>query len=76
MDAKNHDGRANIKPIKIEKATDKYSRDNVQTSTWRPAKRIIREQKTWSSQENISDIIFGCGVHCCIFLLFLASFDI
>jgi len=27
MDAKKYDGRANIKPIKIEKRTDKYSRD-------------------------------------------------
>jgi len=33
MDAKKYDGRANIKPIKIEKRTDKYSRENVQTST-------------------------------------------
>jgi len=23
-----------MKPIKIEKGTDKYSRENVQTSTW------------------------------------------
>jgi len=27
MDAKNNDGRASIKPIKIEKGTDKFSRD-------------------------------------------------
>jgi len=56
MDAKNHDGRANIKPIKIEKGVDKYSRENVLNSTWMPAKWIIWEQKTLSSQENISDI--------------------
>jgi len=68
MDANKQDGMTK-KIMKIEKLTEKYSRETVLNSTWRPARWIKRVQKTCSSQENISDItnIFGCGVHCCIF---------